>query len=52
MPGLFKQISKFFKNILSLKYFFSFKLASCQKVVNKVFFEDLYIVIFCDEINF
>jgi hypothetical protein len=46
-----QDIRKIQKQVL-LKIFFSFDVVSCQKVVNMMFFEDLYFVGFCDEINF
>ncbi len=46
-----QDIKKFQKQTL-LQIFFSFDVVWCQKVVNMMFFEDLYFVRFCDEINF
>jgi len=48
---LYKILKKVQKKIL-LEIFFSFDLVLCQKVVHIKFFEDLYFVRFCDEINF
>jgi hypothetical protein len=46
-----QDIKKFQKQTL-LKIFFSFDVVLCQKVLHIEFFEDLYFVCFCDEINF